>query len=251
MNKALVAPGWLTHRREYLSMWLTPSLRHVDVWSVAPAAALVFVPIPQADRRHGRAFLAVTALIYAALVIGTAPNEGGAQWGPRYLLFAYIPLAVIVSDVVSWLSARRRFVAVAVAVILVSVWVDRVAYKNLRTSKVIYARVVAFVEQQSARNVPVVTDLWWLDQVAARLTTTRTFLYGPDDPSRHMIVKTLSDQGVHEAVLIFSRNESPSVPSEWLVGSCYAITSTNDLVDRQMRAVHIALDCARSRPDRH
>ena len=37
------------------------------------------------------------------LVVLTAPNEGGGQWGPRYLLFAYVPLALLALGFGMWL----------------------------------------------------------------------------------------------------------------------------------------------------
>ena len=80
----------------------------------------------------------------------TAPNDGGAQWGPRYLLFAYVPLAILASDAApfarrdSWTkvgrSRAKRIAAAGIVSILVmaGAWSQRAAYRTLRGTKAKY-----------------------------------------------------------------------------------------------------------------
>ena len=66
-------------------------------WAVAPAVVLTLI-IPHDTGWRGRRFLGTVTLVYVALVVLTAPNDGGGQWGPRYLLLMFVPLTVLIVD---------------------------------------------------------------------------------------------------------------------------------------------------------
>lgn len=68
--------------------------------------------VVHAGRAHaGRSFLAATALVDTILVVATAPNDGGVQWGARYLLFGCIPLSVLAADGLAWMWRQRALMA--------------------------------------------------------------------------------------------------------------------------------------------
>ena len=122
----------------------------------------------------------MVAALVIALVVLTAPNDGGGQWAPRYLLFAYVPLVVLAADAVETLPRRSATVAALSVLLLACLWIQRSAYRDLRGTKSTYGRVVDFVSTQIESNGHVVTDLWWLDQVAASATSDRRLVYVPD-----------------------------------------------------------------------
>jgi hypothetical protein len=243
-NEAALSHGWFASRVWLMTTWFTPSFNYLDFWSVAPAAALAFLPIPRRAARAGRGFLLTTAIVCAVLVLATAPNDGGAQWGPRYLLFAYVPLTVLVADALAWMASDRRLVVLAAAIVVASLWTDRAAYNNLRTGKMIYARMVTFVERQSAPDEPIVTDLWWLDQIAASLSNTRTFLYASQPDERQSLIASFDRAGTPRVVLISSSSESVSSPESWFAGTCYVASRTASIADRHLTAVHVHRDCS-------
>lgn len=277
-NPAIVSGDWLAIRATVLSSWLGAGTS--SFWRVAPAILLALVPVNffsngagarlrspltrasyggqapgrrSATReggsgehgrrrfRHGRRFLIAVAIIDVALVVLTAPNDGGGQWGPRYLLLAYIPLAILTSDVVSWVvsglsrtsvvgSGFSRILALALVACLAlgSAWIQRSAYKELRGAKLTYARMVDFVARETPPGRYVVTDIWWLDQVAASLADSRQFLFAPSPAAASDALQRLSQAGEPAVTLIRSRVESSGAFEPWLEGTCYSALTKHE-----------------------
>jgi hypothetical protein len=233
-NAGLVSGGWFAMRRELFVSWFISAGRD-NFWRVAPAVLLAFVWRPMsyfgAAARRGRKYLLVLTLAFALLVVLTAPDDGGAQWGPRYLMLAYLPLTILATDtlayVVRFLGKKRRTGAlvpvVAVTILAVgSAWLQRAAYKELRGSKLTYARLVDFVEQETAPGRPVVTDISWLDQAAASLADSRRFFVVTDAEEASEVVHRLNE--AHEPAVTLVRHpvDSPGPFTTWLARSCYA-----------------------------
>jgi hypothetical protein len=246
-NLASLSGGWFASRAGLAAAWFIPSGRHIDFWSVAPAFVLALVPLPVGAARRGRAFLTTVAVLYVVLVLVTAPNDGGAQWGPRYLLFAYVPLTIVVADALSWLASNRWLASIAIGLVLWSLWTDRSAYRDLRISKMIYGRMAAFVEQHSTPDEPIVTDLWWLDQVAARLSNKRIFLYASRPDTRSDLVASIDRGRVPGVVLIASPDESTGGIAAWFTGTCYVPDTEASIPERHLTATHLRRRCSPER----
>jgi hypothetical protein len=103
-----------------------------------------------------------------------------------------------------------------------SAWLQRAAYKELRGSKLTYARMVGFVEYETAPGRPVVTDLWWLDQAAASIADSRRFFVVDDVEEASEVVHRLSQAGEPTITLIRHPVDSPGHFTAWLERSCYA-----------------------------
>lgn len=232
--------GWIAGRLSLLETWLVaPSTS--NFWRVAPivlVAPFAFVT----SRGRDRQLLALTAAATIGLVVLIAPNDGGAQWGPRYLLVAYAPLAVLASDVLRAIARRGRLgVAIVAITLLAGAWIQRDGYRDLRVAKEIYGRVLAFVRDTTPPGGIVTTDLWWLDQVAAA-AADRTFLYAADAGATARLVVTLQDAGVPGFTAILSRDE----PHSWLTAAplpCYAEASRATLPDRALVAIGFRATC--------
>ncbi|PYR49291.1 MAG: hypothetical protein DMF95_12515 [Acidobacteria bacterium] len=126
-----------------------------SIWNAAPAVVGTFV-IPLIRVRHGQTFLFTVAAVSVVLVALTTPSDGGAQWGPRYLSLAFIPLAILTADAMTATIRSSRFIgAITVAVVLVSsLMIQRNAYKDLQSAKRTYERIVQFVERETAALYP-------------------------------------------------------------------------------------------------
>jgi hypothetical protein len=246
-NPGLVSGDWASMRQSVTLAWFV-SRGPSNFWRIAPAILLAFVWRPTshagAGARRGRPFLLAVAVLTVALVVLVAPNDGGAQWGPRYLLLAYLPLAILATDtltyVVRLVGALRRgrmgarlgrtgaqlvftaAVAAAVASLFIgSAWLQRAAYKELRGAKQTYARLVEFVQSETAAGRAVVTDLWWVDQIAASLAQSRRFFFASDADAAADVLRRLSEAGEREVTLIRSPVDSPGHFTLWLKDSCY------------------------------
>ena len=156
VNLAGSSDQWTPER--LLRRWFI-DMSPANFWRVAPVVLLIFVPVARTERR-GRWFLRVAALLSTALVILTAPNDGGGQWGPRYLLFAYLPLTVLVADAIEVIARPKVFGPLAVSLIFIgSAWIQRTAYEELRGAKLAYGRVLAMVRDEVPVGASAVTDL--------------------------------------------------------------------------------------------
>jgi hypothetical protein len=249
-NSALLRAGWMAERAHLAMQWLLPSgwtaagpSRLASFWSAAPVAVLALVPLPSGIERQGRRFLWIAGVLTCALVLLTAPNDGGGQWGPRYLLFVYVPLVVLAADAVDALP-KRKLNAFALIVLLVGcVWIQHSAYRQLRGTKQMYGRVVDFVAQEVEPGGYVVTDLWWLDQIAAAATSQRQLVYAADETTATDIMRRLNNDVVPIVTVIRSRSESANVHS-WTDRTCYIEIHRHTLEVRDLVAIWLHHRCS-------
>ena len=226
-NAALVGGDWLTERWHLAADWLLPSLwnsagplRSGSLWSVAPAAVIAVLSLARPSDRHERGFLWLVAVITISLVVVAAPNTGGGQWGPRYLLFAYVPLSLLAADAVQGLP-RRMWAGIVIAVLLAaSLWVQRAAYRQLRGTKAAYGGIVDFVAANTEAGGNVVTDVWWLDQLAASALGHQNVLFAGSADTGRAVVRRLSDATVPSLTVFRSREES-TTGDAWTTDTCY------------------------------
>ena len=83
----------------------------------------------------------------------------------------------------------------------------------------------------------IVTNLWWLDQIAAALHGTRVFLYVPDGPAAARALATLRAERIDAVTLAWSADgaESPFALDAALDGTCFRTTAIRDATLRSMR----------------
>jgi hypothetical protein len=241
-NSLAGSGGWLTSRSAIVEAWLV-NPGGANFWWVAPAMLLALVPLPAASRLRGRSFLMLVAGLDAALVVLTAPNDGGGQWGPRYLLFACIPLVLLATDVLQVIT-RRGVAGVAIVIVMLSAcgWIQRTGYRGLRSTKVLYGHIVDVVARQVPANGYAVTDLWWLDQAAAPATERRTLLFASDADTGRAIVRQLDAASVPAVTVLRSRDESADL-SAWSDGTCFVERSREELAVRGLVAIVLQRSC--------
>jgi hypothetical protein len=250
-NARLVDGNWWTTRIALAGSWLLPSRWTVDgpvasasLWSAAPAAAVALLSIAAPGERRERTALWLLFILTVLFVVMTAPNSGGSQWSPRYLLFAYIPLAILAADLVQALPRRTSARIAAALLVLVGIWVQRAAYRELRGTKGTYGRVVDFMKRSAAPRSTVVSDLWWLDQLASPALDSRTFLYVDHPQTGIDVIRRLSDHAVPMATIVRSREETPEIGS-WWDGTCYVEDGRDELGVRSLVAIRLRYQCGR------
>jgi hypothetical protein len=205
----LLSGGWLETRWVIARTWLITVSRN-NLAIVAPPILLAGLQLFRRYRLNGARFLVLLSAADVVLVLVSAPNDGGAQWGPRYLLFAYGPLGLLVADSLQMLPAARGIgTTMIVVAVLAGGWMQRASYKSLRTTKFIYGHVLQFVRETPPADRWIVTDLWWLDQIAAS-ATDRQFLYAASPADFEAIRARLGEAGVTELTVISSLSESPT-----------------------------------------
>jgi hypothetical protein len=215
-------------------LWLVPSslvtLNRESLWHAWPAAVLFLVPSRGADTRR-LWFLALATVVGVVL---TAPNDGGAQWGPRYLLVAMPPLILLAagaaSDAVRPGAYRALRVTLVAAILLAGLWSTRAAYRELRAAKEAYAGVVRTTASIVSPRGYVVSNVWWFDQVAAPLHETRTFLYARDAATATSILQSLQRAGAREVTIVWAPDDAVAGALDRAIeGTCYAGARVQDV----------------------
>ena len=212
-----------------------------SLWSCWPAGLLLMVP---STRGKALAALWWLALFTIVAVWLSSTHDGGAQWGPRFVLIAAPAMIVLaaanLSDAASPGQAQRFRQAVVVIVLLAGLWTTRAAYRELRGTKQFYAQLVEAVDRVVENGSVIVFSTWWFDQVVASLHSTRTFLYADGRPAGAAILAELQAAGIHDAVLVWSREQpEDSAAVEAVTHSCYQITDTADVPERQLRILKL------------
>lgn len=210
------------------------------LWAVFPFALLALLPESDASSRWpGR--LRGLAILFIASTWLTTSNLGGGQWGPRYLLPVCLPLSVLVALVVRDAlreAGWRRVVNVALLAPLAvaSLWIQRDSYRGaLRATKRDYAQIVEGLRAQTRTVHYVVTDLWWLGQIAADLQPEVTFLHVKTTDQAQQAVQQLAAADAPQFVVARSSEESRAgETANWLTGTCYAATPTASVPVRRL-----------------
>jgi hypothetical protein len=244
-HTALLTEHWFTTRVTLVARWFVPgALATADLWGLALLALVALGWYGVKSRGNGSAFLASVALIDIVLVVLTAPNDGGGQWGPRYLLFAFAPAAVLAAGAFE-AAARRHPVGIVVVVLALGVggWAQRDGYRDLRGTKLTYGRVLDFVRLQIPKRGYAVTDLWWLDQVVAAALDERQMLFAPTPAEAHDVSRRLASAGIDEMTVIRSRNESADT-DDWLVDACFEETARRTIPERSLVSIQYRRACS-------
>jgi len=215
-------------------------------WQGFPLALLALMPAsictPAAKGLGLAAYVAVVGVVL------TATNDGGAQWGTRYLLIAAPPLLLLAArgatdaaGTGAWRPARLALLAV---ILLAGAAVSRSAYLELRGTKRNYEGLVTATRTFTRPGDVILTNLWWFDQVNAALHGTRTFLYAADGAAAARALATLRAERIDAVTLAWSADaaEAPFPLESALVGTCFRTRATRDAEPRSIRFA--AAQCA-------
>lgn len=210
-----------------------------SLWQGFPLALLALMPAsawtPVARRLALAAYVAVVGVVF------TATNDGGAQWGTRFLLIAAPPLLLLAARSATdaagsgaWRPARLALVAV---ILLAGAAVSRSAYLELRGTKRNYEGLVTATRTFTRQGDVILTNLWWFDQVNAALHGTRTFLYAADSAAASRALATLRAERLDAVTLAWSADAAESsFPLESaLAGTCFRTSTVHDAEPRSIR----------------
>jgi hypothetical protein len=185
--------------------------------------ALVYVALlPREGRLQPVArYLAIAGAIIVALATIVTPSDGGAQWGPRYLLPAAPLLAVIaplaLTPIFSISAARRREVRwITAAVIGVSVLIQVNGLVYLTDVKQINARITRTTAQLALPGDVVITDLGWYLQLIGTLYDTRRPVLAWTRDHVEPIAAAAAAKGFPRLAIVASPPHTSYVPPEVL-----------------------------------
>ena len=187
------------------------------------AIALVYVALlPRAQPLNPVArYLAIAGALIVAAAIAVTPSDGGAQWGPRYLLPAAPLLAVLAPlaqvPIFRLSSARGREVRwMTRAVIAVSFLMQVNGLVYLADAKRVNARITRTTEQLALPGEVVITDLGWYLQVIGTLYDTRRPLLAASRDHVERIAAAAAGKGFERVAVVVSPPHTGYVPPEVL-----------------------------------
>jgi hypothetical protein len=219
-------------------------LSRESMWAAFPASLLLLDALrddADARRRGAVRFLAGVVVFDLLLVIATAPNDGGGQWGPRYLMIASGPAVLAVWFILRRLVRERRPLQVSAAVLLVaaSLLVQRQAYKELRAAKQYYSRLQQEVLAQTGGR-QVLTDLWWLDQVMAARSPSPVLLFAVDQERARSAIGLMERAHIPSFSIVIAHNVRGAEPiAGWIAGTSFRIAATQELVESALTVFRI------------
>ena len=250
---ALVAAAWLAAvvdvelaRRQLIALVgvavisvlaARQELPRESLWQGFPLALLAFVPMgPSVGRIR---WLSAIAAVSTLGIVLTAAHDGGAQWGPRFLLVA-APVVIVLaahgaSEALGPGYGRTARIAVVALILIAGVATSRAAYRELRGSKRAYARIVSTAATVTSPGEVLLSNVWWFDQIAAPLYGTRTFLYADSQQTATGILRELTEARIDKATLVTTMEEGGEALDRALAGTCFQITGTREIPERSLR----------------
>lgn len=207
-----------------------------SLWQAFPVVLLAFIATPATPlvRR-----LQAIAVITGIGVVLTATHDGGAQWGPRFLLISAPVLLVLAARGASHAAGRGRVRALRlglIAVILAAgLWTERSAYLELRGAKRLYGRIVSATSTLTDEGSVILTNVWWFDQVNASLYGRRVFLFVPTPAAATQALNALADANVQDATMVWTEEPDGEPLTEAIRDTCFEIDATRVVPDRKLR----------------
>jgi hypothetical protein len=215
-----------------------------SIWAALPAAVVLLRGWPEetaSPHRRAIRFLVLTVVLDLLLVLATAPNDGGGQWGPRYLMLASGPAVLAIWFGLRGLALERRTLARVAAILLVaaSLLVQRQAYKELRAAKQYYSRLQQELLADTGSGY-VLTDLWWLDQVTAARSPASVFLFAADHERATSAIGLLARARVASFSIVITHNDRGGEQiAGWLAGTPFRIDAARELAESSLTVFRI------------
>ena len=212
-----------------------------SLWNCWPAGLLLVVPSGRFRETAPMWWLTLFTLVVVWL---SSTHDGGAQWGPRFVLIAAPAMIVLaaanVTDAISPGQARWLRQALVLIVFLAGLWTTRAAYRELRGTKQFYAQLVDAVDRTVEKGSVIVFSTWWFDQVVASLYPSRTLLYADSASSAASILDELQAANIRDAVLVWSQEQvADGAIVEAISGTCYQTTQVQNIPERELRFLQV------------
>jgi hypothetical protein len=208
-----------------------------SVWQAFPLALLALVPTAALAAPARR--LCMLAWITVAGVVLTATHDGGAQWGPRFLLVATPPLLILAAHGATCAVGEGRWrgmrVALVALILVAGLATSRAAYRELRGSKRAYERIVSATATLTSPGDVILTNVWWLDLVAASLYESRVFLYLATHSSTTQALTELSNANISRVTLVWTTEPGAESLEATVAGTCFTLTGVQSIPDRGLR----------------
>ncbi len=215
-----------------------------SLWQAFPVVLLALVPTTQSTPIVRRLY--TIASITSIAVLLTATHDGGAQWGPRFLLISTPVLIVLAAraatDALGAGRARILRVALIGFVLVAGTATARVSYLELRGAKRQYGEIVSATSRLTREGDVILTNVWWFDQVNATLYGHRVFLFVPTVSQAADVLKELAAANTRQATLVWTDESDGESLMPATRGTCFHIGDVQPVPTRLLRIASATCD---------
>ena len=165
----------------------------------------------------------------------------------RYLLIAAPPLLLLAARAATDAAGAGRWRALRLAAVglicLAGAMTSRAAFLELRGAKRNYDGLVTAVAAFTPPGRIVLTNAWWLDQVAGTLHGSRTFLFVNYAPAAARAIDIVRAERIDDVTLAWTTaGEAPFPLEAALDGTCFRIATVRDMPLRELRLASVRCD---------
>ncbi len=230
-----------------LTTWrLTQDQRPNDLLTTFPLVALLLVPLASPGTHYLAPvrFLLITSLAFIGLVLLISPFEGGTQWGPRFLLPAIAPLAIVIVTRLDrmWASIGRGD-RIRLALLSAMLFIAG-GYSTWRGVEFIHrSQVSSEFMSEVIGNSPervVVTDGWFIPQGTPYTFADKIWLLAEDDKAMFNLIQLLRKTTSEPAMVYVSALTWAHIDPAPLLGPRIKETGERVYVDAPTQYIEIS-----------
>jgi hypothetical protein len=200
-----------------------------------PIGLLAFLPLasPSPARRDLWIWCGVT---FAGSLLAS-PNDGGGQWGPRYLQPMVPALLCLGLDGLASAPMRRVAWATGAWVIAAGLVVSSQAIHELREAKLVSQRLVHRTAADAQGVSFVVSDVWWLATYHAAAIDYRRMLFVDSPAAAAPLIDALAPA---DLLLVTTPSATDAEVRDWSFARCAVVDRLAPGPDDPVRRVRIA-----------
>lgn len=165
-------------------------------------------------------FLGLGGYVLTILVLRASPPHGGLEWGARFALTFYAPLAIFAGW--EWSPELKRPATLWLVMVLVylGIGLQMRGLAVIRHDKVISTQLNQIVA--TSPDTAVVTDIWWLTFNATPLHQAKTIFNTPDPEAFAQWVDSALEHNVHTLTFVSFNDQllaalTPSLPENMVL----------------------------------
>jgi hypothetical protein len=129
-----------------------------------------------------------------------------------------------------------------VLILVAGLWTTRNAYREIRGAKRYYAQLVDSVAGHVEPGGYLLSNVWWLDQIAADLYGTRTFLFTGTADTATTALRRMAEGGIDSAALVWTVESDGESLAAAVQGTCFREAARHAIEERQLVLIVVRCD---------
>jgi hypothetical protein len=208
---------------------------HENFFRVFPVGLLAFLPLAAWSPARRDLWIWCGVTFVGCLI--AAPNDGGGQWGPRYLQLVVPALVCLGLDGLASTTAPRTVAwATGAWVIAAGLFVSYQAVHELREAKLVSHTLVQRTAADAQGASFILTDVWWLATYHAAAIDYRRILFVESAAEAAPLVDALAPA---ELLIVTGATAGDADAHEWSFPRCTVVERPAPIADDPVRRVRL------------